>query len=168
MILPLLWHRIIPANFDGIRLCGKCCGTGRWKVQNRREKVCPQKRKKPWFTRLFSVVGLVGLEPMSTIRNRVPPSLSLFGTLCSLGFRLAVSPTGCARLRSPHDRGDHWFSAPQTAQKNHPQRVVSLVGLVGLEPMTPTMSTWCSNQLSYNPTGHNGMIIAHLIYKCNR
>lgn len=37
---------------------------------------------------------------------------------------------------------------------------LSLVGLVGLEPMTPTMSTWCSNQLSYNPTGHNVKIIA--------
>ena len=77
---------------------------------------------------------------MSAIRNRVPPALPLFGPLCSLGLRLAVSPTGCARLRPPHDRGDHRFSALQTAQKNHPQRVVSLVGLVGLEPMTPTMS----------------------------
>ena len=30
-----------------------------------------------------------------------------------------------------------------------------LVGLTGLEPVTPTMSTWYSNQLSYNPEAEN-------------
>ena len=30
---------------------------------------------------------------------------------------------------------------------------VKMVGLIGLEPMTPALSRRCSNQLSYRPSG---------------
>ncbi len=35
--------------------------------------------------------------------------------------------------------------------------------------MTPTMSTWCSNQLSYNPVHRcNGWIITHCGFDCKQ
>ncbi len=38
-----------------------------------------------------------------------------------------------------------------TIKKSRINRGFFMVGLSGLEPPTPTLSGWCSNQLSYNP-----------------
>ena len=114
---------------DAARLFGNHRGTCWRKNTSFHQSQHFPKTKKALIYKAFSLVGLVGLEPMSTIRNRVLSSLPLAITLCSLGLRLALSPTGCARLRPPHDREDHRFSALQTAQKNHPQGVVFTGGI---------------------------------------
>lgn len=41
---------------------------------------------------------------------------------------------------------------------------VEMVRLAGLEPVTPTMSRWCSNQLSYSRTEWNGQIIYCFVF----
>ena len=75
-----------------------------------------------------------------------------------------------ASLVCPHDRG---VTGPNLTVFHQAKRTIPfgrpfcLVGLVGLEPMTPTMSTWCSNQLSYNPMRcRTGWIIAYCRTVC--
>ena len=42
-------------------------------------------------------------------------------------------------------------SRQRKAPGHEPRGFLSEVGLIGFEPTTPTMSRWCSNQLSYSP-----------------
>ena len=100
------------------------------------------------------MVGLVGLEPMSSVRNSRLAALPLATLLCSLGLRPAFIRHGRRQGSGPSTIVPVIGSSQimQTIEKAPTRGAFSVVGLVGLEPMTSTMSTWRSSQLSYNPT----------------
>ena len=79
---------------------------------------------------------------------------------------------GDASFVCPHDRVCHRFDpyriSPKQKGQSFRMAFFALVGLVGLEPMTPTMSTWCSNQLSYNPMRSAKGIITYCRIDCKR
>ena len=57
-----------------------------------------QKKWKPLIYKGFQVVVTVGLEPTVTIRNRLPASLALAISLCSLELRPPSSAIGILLL----------------------------------------------------------------------
>ena len=159
-ISPLPWHRKTQENPDGIRYLGRAVAPEREMREGRRGGRCTKNEKSLDFSRLL-LVGLVGLEPMSAIRNRV----SAFAFACRKPFAYWAfaslhHPLGALGSGPPTIVGTTVLRPPIHTKKPPIKGGFVLVGLVGLEPMTPTMSTWCSNQLSYNPKRGTDRIIA--------
>ena len=93
-------------------------------------------QKKPPIKGGFVLVGLVGLEPMSAIRNRFPPSLSLAGKPLLIG-PLPRFITHWVRSAPPPPRSwGPWFCVLQSRKKPLTRSSFFLVGLVGLEPIS--------------------------------
>ncbi len=106
----------------------------------------------------FCLVGMNGLEPSTPTLNFLSTvftnySLSSNKSFCLFSKFRAVANFVCS-VQSPAKVGCVCTFLPN--KKDTLWCPFCLVGMNGLEPSTPTLSGWCSNQLSYIPIKNGG------------
>lgn len=133
-------------------ICSSCWSSRAQGYSNGRKDICPNSPSKRYET-----VGSHWTPQFLKLQNRCRKKV--LQSLIRQRIEGFTSCTIVAELLNPVVR------AFLSIYKEKPRKLDfstlgELVGLVGLEPMTPTMSTWCSNQLSYNPIRSAKGIIA--------
>ena len=92
----------------------------------------------------LSATGTDDLPACSLVPNLVPTT----GKLCTLGSILDKLTTN----GDSHGKADDIDASGCVVKENNPLTTavsgLRLVGGTGLEPVTPSLSSWCSNQLS--------------------